>query len=120
MFFVATIVVAGGSAIAAFNLRRINTIGASRREIISLTVVSAVLVLLYSLFLTRDGAATSAEEEASSFSASSEFAVEGTGAKTVAVPESRTATLKNYRTKGDSVKIECSGPTGSVVCKPAR
>lgn len=27
-------------------------------------------------------------------------------------------TLRNYKEKGDSVPLECSGPTGRIVCKP--
>ena len=29
-------------------------------------------------------------------------------------------TLQNYRYKGDNVKLECSGPTGNITCKPAQ
>lgn len=35
-------------------------------------------------------------------------------------PETVTTTIQNYRFKGDDVKIQCSGPTGAVVCKPAQ
>lgn len=30
------------------------------------------------------------------------------------------ATLQNYRYKGDDIKIECSGPTGSIQCKSTK
>lgn len=33
---------------------------------------------------------------------------------------SKTVTLQNYRAKGDSVKLECSGTTGNITCKPAK
>ena len=32
--------------------------------------------------------------------------------------ESITTTLRNYRYQGDSIKLECSGPTGNIKCKP--
>jgi hypothetical protein len=35
-------------------------------------------------------------------------------------PETVTTTIQNYRFKGNDIKIECSGPTGNIVCKPAR
>jgi hypothetical protein len=35
-------------------------------------------------------------------------------------PETVTTTIQNFRFKGDDLKIECSGPTGNVVCKPVR
>ena len=29
-------------------------------------------------------------------------------------------TLRNYKEKGDSVQIECSGSTGNIICKPKK
>lgn len=29
------------------------------------------------------------------------------------------ATIRNYRSKGDSIDLQCSGATGSIQCKPA-
>lgn len=29
-------------------------------------------------------------------------------------------TLRNYKEKGDSMHLECSGPTGNVTCKPKK
>lgn len=34
-------------------------------------------------------------------------------------PQTVNATIRNYRSKGDSIDLQCSGATGSIRCKPA-
>lgn len=81
---------------------------------------TGAFVLLYAsfLFIGNSAPPSSAELTKDDADAATPYAAPKAGnVNAVSSLESVTSTLKNIRLKGDSINIQCSGPTGSVVCK---
>lgn len=99
---------------AVFNMQG----STSRIEGVKCIAATGVLVLLYYLFVTFK---SPAPQELPTVGAPT-LSTEAASVRTTLPPEpeSVTTTIENYRFKGDSIKIECSGPTGSIVCKPVK
>lgn len=96
----------------------------SKIEGVKCIAATGVLVLLYYLFVTYE---SPAPEELPTLGAPGAAYAPTLNTEAASVrttlppePESVTTTIENYRFKGDSIKIECSGPTGSIVCKPVK
>lgn len=120
VFFILTI---GLFAWFTFERAKIGSSSSDRLEIVKLSVGTGVFVLLYALFLfiRNSESASSAELTTKSAEVASSYAApEARNVNAATSPGSVTTTLENVRFKGDSVKIQCSGPTGSVVCKSVK
>ncbi|MCQ4260929.1 hypothetical protein [Stutzerimonas stutzeri] len=77
----------------------------AKNKIISVCLGAAAFVLLVSVLPSANEATPSIDASASR----STKALQDKAAVAV--------TLRNYKEKGDSVKLECSGTTGNITCK---
>ena len=106
-----------------FERARIGSSSSDRLEIVKLSAGTGGFVLLYALilFIRNPESSPSAELTTKSANVATSYAAPEARSVNVATsPGSVATTLENVRFKGDSVKIQCSGPTGSVVCKSVK
>ncbi len=78
----------------------------AKNKIISVCLGAAAFVLLVSVLPSANEAPTPSIDASASRSTK---ALQDKAAVAV--------TLRNYKEKGDSVKLECSGTTGNITCK---
>jgi hypothetical protein len=89
-------------------------------------VIKAVDGALYKIFIGLGGLAVFMltahllpnPNEAKRRPAASEISYPYSASAPTELAPTKELTLRNYKQKGDSVGIECSGPTGNITCKP--
>jgi len=97
----------GGSIAAAVN-----------RTARMVVIILLVCVVGFKLIFSSTPTANSSQDNMSLESSVKPAPVHHYSSPTIA-PSSPTITIENYRYKGDSVKIKCTGKVGHVVCGPA-